>query len=320
MSVKEPKIAFLGWNHAAERSFEALANKGWISVLIVPEKNDWRANSILQIAQCFDVPVEENVSNLTNHSYNILISSNFPKMVPKRYFEHVLALNCHWSLLPKYRGMHPTAWAILNDDDEIGQTIHVMADEFDTGDIVFQGRFKNTDDLSLQDIFKNKAKLEAQGLVEVLGRYISGGTLQKEKQNHNLATYVPQRTPEMGQIDWKKSSRHIWNLTRILPPDFYPPAYSFLNGKKVEILHTALIDSPAYFVPEGTIVCINKDKSVRIKTGDSVIHVLDVRVDENYYLAADFLKLGNVFETGQDLMIRQLFDKISNLEQQLDRQ
>lgn len=47
-------------------------------------------------------------------------------------------VNCHFGMLPFYRGMSPYMWALANDEDSIGITAHFMDEEFDTGDIIIQ--------------------------------------------------------------------------------------------------------------------------------------------------------------------------------------
>lgn len=46
-------------------------------------------------------------------------------------------INCHPSLLPKYRGSFPYFWTILNRDKEAGVTIHEITKDFDAGDVHF---------------------------------------------------------------------------------------------------------------------------------------------------------------------------------------
>jgi len=46
-------------------------------------------------------------------------------------------LNLHSGLLPQYQGVMATFWAMLNDDEEIGCTLHTIVDEtIDTGPII----------------------------------------------------------------------------------------------------------------------------------------------------------------------------------------
>jgi hypothetical protein len=47
-------------------------------------------------------------------------------------------VNCHFGLLPHYRGMSPYMWAMARGEQEFGVTAHFMDTEFDTGDIIAQ--------------------------------------------------------------------------------------------------------------------------------------------------------------------------------------
>src|SRR5262249_41636339 len=48
-------------------------------------------------------------------------------------------LNGHPSLLPRWRGPFPLAWAIREGDTELALTYHLMDEAFDTGPILAQG-------------------------------------------------------------------------------------------------------------------------------------------------------------------------------------
>jgi len=49
-------------------------------------------------------------------------------------------INIHRSLLPKYRGVSPTFWALVNNEKTSGITLHEMIEKIDTGDILAQKR------------------------------------------------------------------------------------------------------------------------------------------------------------------------------------
>ena len=51
---------------------------------------------------------------------------------------NVTCINCHPALLPNYRGIKPIFWAMLNQDDYFGVTVHTMTREIDCGKIVSQ--------------------------------------------------------------------------------------------------------------------------------------------------------------------------------------
>jgi methionyl-tRNA formyltransferase len=320
------QIAFLGWNHPAEKSFEKLAKQGWIAVLIVPEIEDWRSEGVLSIASKYNIKVEQRISEMKKYSYDIVVCSNYPKLIPEKWLKNKIGINCHWSLLPKYRGMHSTAWALINGEKNIGQSLHFMEGGFDTGDIIVQSYVEVKDEMQITDIFLALSELEANNLFMVISKYFKSGTISRTKQNEELATYVPQRTIKMGRIDWDKPSQEIWNLTRALPVHFYPPAFTYLEDKIIEIIELEIIDSAPYKCIPGVIVRVEKNIGVSVKTGDSVLLIKKVRFfGENSILNADdVLKRGmhlginledEVFEMKK--IIGQLSKKIRSLEELL---
>jgi len=48
-------------------------------------------------------------------------------------------VNSHPALLPRHRGPYPFAWAIREEDAELGLTLHLMDETFDTGPVLAQG-------------------------------------------------------------------------------------------------------------------------------------------------------------------------------------
>lgn len=59
------------------------------------------------------------------------------------------AINLHYSLLPKYRGVYPVNWALIDGCDETGITYHFVNSLVDGGDVVIQRKVSiNADDTS----------------------------------------------------------------------------------------------------------------------------------------------------------------------------
>ncbi len=47
-------------------------------------------------------------------------------------------VNLHYSLLPKYRGVYPVNWQIINGEEKSGVTFHYVDNKIDHGDIIIQ--------------------------------------------------------------------------------------------------------------------------------------------------------------------------------------
>ena len=68
---------------------------------------------------------------------DVLVSVHCSKTITPAIFNipKYGAINSHPSLLPKYRGMSPQHWPIINGDKETGITVHFMSEKVDTGNI-----------------------------------------------------------------------------------------------------------------------------------------------------------------------------------------
>lgn len=77
-------------------------------------------------------------------------------------------LNCHPALLPKYRGVKPIFWAMLNKDKKIGVTVHTMEQTVDTGWIVSQDVFDNSPKSTLWKNYHKAYQLSASVILDAL--------------------------------------------------------------------------------------------------------------------------------------------------------
>ena len=103
--------------------------------------------SIRQVARRFNVPlhVTGNIHSPQTIDYirslkPDLIVSSFAQIIRPSILSipSIGILNKHSGLLPKYRGIYPVFWAMLNGESEIGVTVHFMAKKVDAGPIVCQ--------------------------------------------------------------------------------------------------------------------------------------------------------------------------------------
>jgi methionyl-tRNA formyltransferase len=152
------------------------------------------------------------------------------------------AFNLHGSLLPKYRGRAPINWAVLHGEPRIGMTLHRMVKAADTGAVVDQDGV----DIGPRDTAEQAFRKVLPCARRVVARQIDAllaGTARETPQDDAQATYFGGRTPEDGRIDWRRSSREIFNLVRAVT-DPYPGAFSDIGGVRL-MVWWAEPDSPA---------------------------------------------------------------------------
>lgn len=79
-----------------------------------------------------------------------------------------LAVNCHGSLLPKYRGRATAFWPLYHGDDRTGVTAHLMTDEFDAGPILRQQSFPVAAGDTMHDVNRKLAETGSRLAVDLL--------------------------------------------------------------------------------------------------------------------------------------------------------
>jgi methionyl-tRNA formyltransferase len=323
------RVLLVGTNHPAVPTFEMLIKTGRCCGLIMPPNKEVgdRNNELMKLAELNGIKTSFSLADIDSFGPQLIVAANYPKLISKDMLSKYICINTHWSLLPRWRGVHPTAWAILNDDQEIGYTIHFMQEDFDTGDVIFQDSVQNSDDLTLPELHKNLANMQADGVLKVIEKYEKTGSFDTTKQNHEDATYVPQRVPADGLIDWNWPARRIFNLIRVLPEPQYPGAVTFHENRKLVIIEARQVSCPAYWSTVGQVVRVIKDVGVWIKTADAVLEVIKVRwADESEVRPAwQELKRGaklgiDLIEENQSLRVRleELERKISSLEEKYE--
>jgi methionyl-tRNA formyltransferase len=135
------------------------------------------------------------------------------------------AINVHGSLLPKYRGAAPVAWAILNGETETGVTIIRMTAGLDAGDMLAKASIPIGEETA-GELEAKLAPLGAKLAVETIQR-MKAGPVTGEKQDPTLVTKAPKLTKEMGLIDWRQPAERVCRQVRAMQP--WPTAYTYLH-------------------------------------------------------------------------------------------
>jgi methionyl-tRNA formyltransferase len=104
-------------------------------------------------------------------------------------------INIHGALLPRYRGMLPSFWTLLNGEREGGVTVHYMSAGIDDGAIIAQRRFPIHDTDTVEALIGRSKALGADLLCDVLAR-VKKGAVKTAPNNAADGTYYsfPTRT------------------------------------------------------------------------------------------------------------------------------
>ncbi len=158
----------------------------------------------------------------------------YGQIIPRRLLDipRLGWMNLHGSLLPKYRGAAPIAWAIINGEPKTGLTTMRLDPGLDTGPILMQREIEIGSDDTAPELAKRMAELGAPLVADSLIK-LNRGEIVPIPQDSTQATYAPILTKEHGRIDWSLTAGEIYNRIRGLAP--WPAAYSTFRGRLCQI-------------------------------------------------------------------------------------
>lgn len=205
-------------------------------------------------------------------------------------------INVHASLLPKYRGAAPVAWAIYHGETRTGVTIIRMSVRLDAGDMLAQEALDILPDETAGALEARLARLGAQLAARVIAQ-VAAGTASGVKQDKSQATKAPKLTKEHGLIDWARTAEQVCNHIRAMQP--WPTAYTYLYRQDqlpLRALLTRAAPRPELmtdsFVPGFVLLRPDFAGRLLVTAGEgSVLEVLELQpAGKRRMTAADFLR------------------------------
>jgi methionyl-tRNA formyltransferase len=126
-------------------------------------------------------------------------------------------IGVHPSLLPRHRGPDPFFWAIDSGDTETGVTVHELAPEYDTGDILLQRRLP----IGGRDAWQLARALDRPSLAalrEVARAIATLGPGAATTQAESQATLAPEPSGNELRVDWSWPTERVLRRIRALSP------------------------------------------------------------------------------------------------------
>jgi len=184
------------------------------------------------------------------------------------------AVNVHASLLPKYRGAAPIAWAILRGEKVTGVTTMAMDEGMDTGDILLQTEVPIDNEVTCENLHDRLASLGAQLLSKTLER-MRAGEIQPIPQDRSKATDAPPLKKEDGHIHWEKEAKEIDRQIRAFTP--WPGAFTKWAGRLLKIFRGKIRERAPSAKP-GEVVWVGSD-FIEVETGKDSYLIEEVQLE-----------------------------------------
>ena len=107
---------------------------------------------------------------------DLAVCTGFPWLIPAEAIDalSVGIVNGHPSLLPRYRGPFPLAWAVRNGETEVGMSYHLMDAAFDTGNLLAQKAIPLEGEWSMDELVPKLQAASIELLPQALARLAAG--------------------------------------------------------------------------------------------------------------------------------------------------
>ena len=218
----------------------------------------------------------------------VIVFAGYKRIVPVQVLQRNICINVHYSLLPKYRGFHSTVWAILNDEPDLGLTVHLMNEFIDDGPILAQYRVKNDLVSSSVHYMECFNAYIASHLGQIIREFLNG-TLTPVVQDKSAASWVGKRNLEDCRIDFGRSVQYLKAFFRALVPP-YPLPFFELNGERYYVKDARFFLSPVK-THLGRILNIDEE-GLWIKVGDGYLIVSELLDKDSNMVDIGHFKIG----------------------------
>lgn len=250
-------IIFAGSGHGGIVAFKSLQEQ-FFSIEVISD--DEALLSLLR-------EEDRKIDSFIDSPIELAVCAGYHTIVSKEILAQKTIINTHPSLLPKYRGLHALVWAMLNFEEQLGFSIHLMNEYIDDGDILEQFTVCYTNQTS-QEIMQRFDNYIRDNLGRVVKEFLEG-KITPIKQDRADATWVARRNINDCIIDFHEENRYIKMLFKALVRPYPLPMVRDKNRTLYEIDGYRLIPI-AYRANIGQVVN-SEERSVYIKVKEGLL-------------------------------------------------
>jgi methionyl-tRNA formyltransferase len=175
---------------------------------------------------------------------DLALCTGFPWLIPAEAIAvpKLGIVNGHPSLLPRYRGPFPIAWAVRNGETEIGMSYHLMDERFDTGNVLAQQPIPLAEDETEETLFARFPALTWELLSTVFDRLARGDRGDPQVGGDYQGLFEP----DYWFVDLTQTAAEVHRQTRAW--SFIPPILPLMGplfereGTRVRLLRTSLTE------------------------------------------------------------------------------
>ena len=324
------RIVFMGSSAASATCLEAILKVSCLEVVGVvtpPDRPVGRGKMVMpcpckayassrgisEIITPDNVNSEQSMAQLKAWSPDAIVVVAFGQFLKKPILDlpPLGCINCHFSLLPKYRGAAPVVAAIAAGDRLPGVTVMKMGIGMDDGPIMMQRYEPICSDTTGGMLMDELAIAGGVALAKALKLLNDGQLPPPVMQNDEDATFAYKLKKSDGLIDWASPVLVIDRKIRAYSP--WPGSFTFLperfrrkgNSGRLVVLKAEMAGRIA---PEqrdadpGTVIAIDDKGRPVVRCGDTALRLLVVKPEGSSEMPAAAFLRGRPITVGEKLL------------------
>ncbi|OLC91690.1 MAG: hypothetical protein AUI92_07200 [Thaumarchaeota archaeon 13_1_40CM_3_38_6] len=229
----------------------------------------------------YDLKNQNDRQSILSLKIDILLVLGWQRLIPEWLINHcdICAIGVHGSSygITLGRGRSPQNWSLILGKKKFSISIFKINTGVDSGEIIDTMSFTLSDFDDIKSCYYKTGLLISKMLTKNI---VNIPNLSTKKQSETETKYLPQRTPDDGEIDWDRSTKEIYNFIRALTKP-YPGAFSKFNDCKLYVWKAKPFELPLDIRENktGEIIKIFHRGDLLIKTGDSLLLIEDYSLE-----------------------------------------
>lgn len=279
------KIFFIGTVEFSKRALAKMIEIGaQITGVAMKAESPFNADfaDLSPLCKKANIPygIVENINNrktvdwISSLRPDVILCFGWSELLKKEilHFAPLGVVGFHPAALPQNRGRHPVIWTLALGLTETASTFFFMDEGADSGDILSQKFVEVTysdDARSLYSKIVDTALLQIQEFVPQL----DSGAYPRISQDNSRANIWRKRTRNDGKIDFRMSSRAIYNLVRALTKP-YVGAHVTCKGVEYKVWKSRESKIKLPNIEPGKVLTV-EDNIITVKTGDGSVDLIE---------------------------------------------
>jgi methionyl-tRNA formyltransferase len=279
------KIVFIGTVEFSLKSLSKLIDIGVDIVgVCTKEKSDFNSDFANLTPLCKrhkipfrfvdDINSKENIDWISALNPDIIFCFGWSSLIKEKllYLPKMGVVGFHPTKLPQNRGRHPLIWSLVLGLEKSASTFFFMDEEADSGDILSQEEFEILESDDAKTLYERVTDIALMQIEQFVPKLINNTYIRK-KQNLSFANIWRKRGKADGKIDFRMSSKAIYNLVRALAKP-YVGAHIEWKDKNITVWKVKIIKNLQDNIESGKVLESNKSTLI-VKTYDGAIEILE---------------------------------------------